>query len=46
MTLDPDELIELIFRIVDYVYNPANYQEEHSEIPKQIMAMMEEPVVA
>ena len=42
--LDSDELIELVFRIVEFIYNPETYADEKAEIPKHITTMMEEPV--
>ena len=42
--LEPDELIETIFRVVEHVYDPNNYDTTQCEIPKHIAAMMEEPI--
>lgn len=43
-SLDTDELIELIFRTTEFVYNPENYTEEKAEILRNVSGQMDLPV--
>lgn len=45
LNLEADEFIELVFRVVEYIYNPKSYADEVADGPQQVNAMMEEDVL-